>query len=143
MKRVFLAILAVLISTSAFADANDRGRDHGRHDQYGRHDGHPGFPNHGHRPDPHPYPRPRPPVFIPPVIIPPVVAYPQVQIIHCASRSYQPNLCYTGMRYVQRLDIVRQYSNSPCIPGATARLQGNAILVLNGCEADFRVQGNY
>lgn len=147
MKRVIFAILAVAVAAATPADAGDRGRHNGGN-HGGNHAYHPGHPGqHPPRPIPHPRPRPRPPVFVPPVFIPPPVYqqpyYPQVRVIHCGSVGYRPSLCYTGLRIVRRIDILRQYSHSPCIPGQTALLQGNSVLVTNGCEADFRVEGNY
>lgn len=161
MNRVIFAILAVMLTISVHAEPiGNRGRPDNRnnHRNDGRNNGGYGHGNNRHWQPPHNggyYPthtRPRPPIVIlPPVYFPPVYTppynpqpnYPQVQIVYCGSVGYQPNLCYTGMRFVRRIDILRQYSHSPCIPGQTALLQGNSVLVTNGCEADFRIEGNY
>ena len=55
----------------------------------------------------------------------------------CESREYAYNFCATGrMRDAQ---LVRQISQSPCIPGRTWGTTRDGIWVDGGCEAEFRV----
>ncbi len=102
-----------------------------------------------HRPPVYRPPVHRPPVYRPPVYRPPVVVVPppvyqppyRVQYITCGSYNYHPNSCYTGMRVVQRVNIVRNLSHAPCILGQSFGIQNGSIYVSQGCSAEFRVEG--
>ena len=64
------------------------------------------------------------------------------QIVRCKSRGYEPNYCPADARR-SGVYIERQVSKSPCIEGRTWGSDHRGIWVLQGCEADFRVEGRY
>ena len=58
-------------------------------------------------------------------------------LVVCESREYAYNVCPTGR--IRDAQIVRQISQSPCIPGRTWGTTRDSIWVDGGCEAEFRV----
>lgn len=74
-----------------------------------------------------------------------------VRIIDCASVGQRPNLCRTGFSNIRRIDVIRQYSRAPCIPGRTFGVREmynygygpseKFVAVQYGCRATFRVVG--
>lgn len=136
MKKVLLAILAVMISVSAFADAGDRnGRGDRRDDRRGdrRHDDHRDHRN------------------IWDILVPVIVGggygpIPYRNTIRCESINNQTRYCFAGLRQVTHVSVVRQLSNSPCINRnnrgyTTFTAVGGNVVVRNGCRAIFAVHG--
>jgi hypothetical protein len=69
-------------------------------------------------------------------------AYPmRRQVVRCNSVGYRTQVCYSGIRSVRSVRLLRQYSNSACIGGATYRATYNGVIVSNGCAGDFLVYG--
>lgn len=193
MKRLTLAILAVMISTSAFADAGDRhgrdnrndrredrrddrrddrrydrrddryGRDDRRDDRYGRNDRYDRDNRHDRRE------RDMWDVLIP-VIIGGIGGnnggynggYNDGyngghhgghhggpyggRVIRCESVGHQARYCFTGLRQITHVRLLRQLSNAACINNGNGyystytAVNGN-IAVRNGCRGEFLVRG--
>lgn len=155
MKKILLSICVALIATTGYADnrpPRHRPPSNGKH-RPPRHRPPNVRPRPPHHRPPVVRPRPprhrppvyRPPVYRPPVVVVPPIYYPQphytARFITCGSYNYNSNICYTGLRNIRRIDVLRQYSQTPCIFGQTFGIQGNAIHVNRGCSAEFRVEG--
>lgn len=55
--------------------------------------------------------------------------------ITCRSRDGRQQECYANTN--NRVQMLQQYSSSPCIEGSTWRYSRNSIIVRNGCQARF------
>lgn len=55
--------------------------------------------------------------------------------ITCRSRDGRQEECYANTN--NRVQMLQQYSSSPCIEGSTWRYSRNSIIVRNGCQARF------
>ena len=55
--------------------------------------------------------------------------------ISCRSRDGRQQECFANTN--NRVQMLQQYSSSPCIEGSTWRYSRNSIIVRNGCQARF------
>lgn len=55
--------------------------------------------------------------------------------ITCRSRDGRQQECFANTN--NRVEMLQQYSSSPCIEGSTWRYSRNSIIVRNGCQARF------
>lgn len=63
------------------------------------------------------------------------------EVLTCSSENYRPATCFTSLRRIHDVVLLRQISRSSCRPGYSYEVRGNAILVRNGCRAMFQVTG--
>ncbi|GFR96278.1 D-galacturonic acid binding lectin [Elysia marginata] len=59
-------------------------------------------------------------------------------ILSCFSVSFKPQRCYVG-EYIKAVTIYRHKSASPCVEGFSYRIEGQELVVFNGCRAEFVV----